>query len=370
MKILRFTHLCFLILYVIVFSAALSGQDVNLKYALQGHYPFNGDVIDVSGHHKNGNNYGAKLTTDRFHQKNSAFKFSVKDFINIPHPFQDISDEVSLAVWVQTEDDSIQTLVSKYYIKGGTGHGFRLLLQDGQAVFGGRDGSTHYRSSGLSSTLINDGDWHFLVGICRGDSWEIWVDGEKENSQYTAYKYTQLGNNLNLGLGNIPQLKENFFTGALDDLRLYKRVLSAAEIEILYKAGKITAKEEIEIRVNSSMSIWEQRGKYEKTEDYVKRVNPGSRLRKKEILTQAAIQEMGESRINWEYVERTYDPDTERFTLICEGFKPFFAEVPIEKAQLYDSNFHIMRFENVQFGLNPEGELEVLHVDILPPMRE
>ena len=207
-----------------------------------------------------------------------------------------------------------------------------------------------------------------MVGICRGDSWEIWIDGLKENETKSGYKYTNLTNSLSIQIGNSPQLKKDFFTGTLDDLRIYSRALNESEITLLHKVGGITAKDEIEMRVESSMRVWEKRGTYEKTEVYVARVNPSTRLAKREKLTEAAIQKMGKSRIRWEYVTHHYNPDTEQLTLTFDGFEPYSRNIPIAEAPLYDiSNFHLISFENVRFGLTEEGNLEILNLDLMPP---
>ncbi|RMG24448.1 MAG: LamG domain-containing protein [Bacteroidetes bacterium] len=354
------------LLYSLTVQLAVS-QPVRPEYGLQAFYPFEGNCNDLGPHAYHGSMYGARLAPDRFGQENMALWFGKQDFVHIPHAFEYITNKVSLAVWVKTTDDSIQTLVSKYMVSGGKGHGFMLRLEDGRAVFSGRDGSPELRSSGPSRTRVNDGIWHFLLGICRGDVWEIWVDGQKENEQYTGYQSTRLSNEVSLSLGNFPQLKQHFFTGFLDDLRLYNRPLTAPEIELLYKSGRLTAREEVEIRVNAMMKEWEKRGKFEKTADYLARVNPSTRLQKREALIQEEIQKMGMARIQPEYVEHRYDPDTEQFILDFRGFKPFAVHVPIDVAPVYDAHFQQLRFENLRFGLDELGELEILHLDLLPP---
>lgn len=363
-----YTQYFCLLVFLILSISFVRAQEIQLQHHLIGQYALDGEVKDASGNNRHGDLYGATLEKDRFGQPNGALALDRKSFIKIPDDFNQIRSEVSLAIWVLSTEDSIQTLISKYHVKGGVGNGFKLLIDDGKAVFVGRDGSPDYRSSGLSSTMVNDSVWHFIVGICNGDSWEIWVDGKKENESTSGYKYTNLNNQLSLQIGNFPQLNEHFFTGSLDDLYIYNRALNESEIKLLYKMGYMTAKEEIEMRVESSLKVWEQRGKYEKTEQYVERVNPSTRLAKREQLMEEAIQKMGKSRIHWQYVTHHYDPDTEQLTLTFEGFQPYTVDMPIEEAPLYDiSNFHLLSFENVRFGLTDEGHLEILNLEILPP---
>ena len=57
---------------------------LNLKKGLVAYYPFNGNADDESGNNHNGNVTNALLSSDRFLNKESAFKFNKYSHIKIP----------------------------------------------------------------------------------------------------------------------------------------------------------------------------------------------------------------------------------------------------------------------------------------------
>lgn len=345
----------------------LRAQTIALEEGLIGAYALDGDAEDGSEQQLHGRVYGTRPCPDRSGEARKALGFDKQSFVLFNHPMREIQQAVSVAIWVKTTRDSSLTLVSKYQVESGVGNGFMLTLADGKAAFSGRDGSAAFRTSGQSVKRVNDGAWHFLVGMCAGSRWEIWVDGEQEGVHTYDASGGTLANEVNLSLGNIPQVKPPFFLGEMDELRIYQRALNPGEIFLLYRQGQLTAREEIELRVAASMKRWEERGKFEKTEAYLARVNPTTRLQKREALLQAAIQALGAKRFDWQQVKHHYDPDAEAFLLKLEGFSSWTYPVPLEEAPLYDAHFHRMQVKELQFGLTEEGELEVRSMNLLPP---
>lgn len=67
--------------FAIGFFLSLSGSSASAQ--LVTHYTFDGNALDSSGYGHNGTVYGATLTSDRFGNANSAYRFDgVNDFIS------------------------------------------------------------------------------------------------------------------------------------------------------------------------------------------------------------------------------------------------------------------------------------------------
>lgn len=90
---------------------------------------------------------------------------------------------------------------------------------------------------GVSSTyapagVITDGGWHHVAGTYDGGTLDVYLDGAYTNTAvapppvYAADNYL-IGCDINLGNPEEP------FTGTLDEVRLYDRVLAPAEIAAL-----------------------------------------------------------------------------------------------------------------------------------------
>ncbi len=114
----------------------------------------------------------------------------------------------------------------------------RVFLRD--------DASVAINLAGATSLL--DGAWHFLAGTYDSTSHigTLYVDGKSVDSvTQPLVELTSGGLNIPLSIGRnfvagwgIPQA---YFKGSLDDVRVYARALSAAEITALFTGGELAA---------------------------------------------------------------------------------------------------------------------------------
>jgi tetratricopeptide (TPR) repeat protein len=77
-----------------------------------------------------------------------------------------------------------------------------------------------------STTDVLDGQWHHLAAVTRGRTAELWVDGEHQRSQPIPEYPSDPGR---FGIGRLGEI-EDTFTGAFDELKLWRRALDPAEI--------------------------------------------------------------------------------------------------------------------------------------------
>ncbi|MFH0923908.1 MAG: LamG domain-containing protein, partial [Candidatus Falkowbacteria bacterium] len=87
------------------------------------------------------------------------------------------------------------------------------------------------------TTDINDSQWHHIVGSYDGTSMKIYIDGNLEdtNTDFSGNLPTNDGN-VRIGADYQPT-PDNFFSGLIDEARIYNRALSADEIGELYRVG-------------------------------------------------------------------------------------------------------------------------------------
>ncbi|MBI2326254.1 four helix bundle protein [Candidatus Collierbacteria bacterium] len=83
--------------------------------------------------------------------------------------------------------------------------------------------------------LINDGSWHHVVGIRDGSTLYTYVDGVLDNTA-TGKLTTSINpvNPTNIGNSTTPA---NYFTGTIDEVKLYHYALTADEIKLDYNRG-------------------------------------------------------------------------------------------------------------------------------------
>jgi hypothetical protein len=124
--------------------------------------------------------------------------------------------------------------------KRGTGYayseGYRLNMPNGQFNFHIADGTNSQTLTVGSSGQYNDGKWHYVVAVAtRGSEMRIYVDGVSRGS----VSETNVGNidtATVLGVGALMG-GYHFFTGKIDEPKIYNYARSAAQIKLDYNAG-------------------------------------------------------------------------------------------------------------------------------------
>lgn len=98
-----------------------------------------------------------------------------------------------------------------------------------------------------SSGSINNNIWHHLVGTYDGSTVKLYIDGTSAGSTAeagTGVIYYQPGG---IAIGRDGDNPGKYFSGLIQDVRIYNRALSDSEINTLYKltGGSLTAKDQM-----------------------------------------------------------------------------------------------------------------------------
>ena len=233
-----------------IYSRALSESEIaeiyteSLNQGLVAHYPFDGDANDNSGNGNDGSVIGATLTADRFGNPNSAYNFDgVNDYIkasadNLP------TAERTVSLWFFA--NSNDRMVHLGY--GGSGppgtSWFMGINGWGQSIF---YMSSHYDNNTIKYFYSQPpgGAWYHFVAASDPNGTRIYINGVEEatNSNYVANTIVQ-NKDLSIGVcvgpyGTAPYVDANvgYFNGIIDDVRIYNRALSDAEIQTLSYEG-------------------------------------------------------------------------------------------------------------------------------------
>jgi len=87
-----------------------------------------------------------------------------------------------------------------------------------------------------SMSVVADGKWHHVAGVRRADGTrEIYVDGVLENTRVEGMWNTDSGNPLYIGQAD--GTNDYLIRGLVDEVEVFNRALSAAEIGALFTAG-------------------------------------------------------------------------------------------------------------------------------------
>jgi len=160
------------------------------------------------------------------------------------------AESFTIDTWLKTTATGQQVILDKREKQGlNFLKGYSLYLQNGRLGFQMATGPGHFLcnypnaacSSYLSPTNVhlNDGKWHFIavtISRCGGAVGRIYIDGKLV--QTFAPRSGDISNQLPLLIGRgHPLPAATYFAGCLDELEIVKRVLSKAELDVIYEAG-------------------------------------------------------------------------------------------------------------------------------------
>ena len=229
----RFIHLLLSLLLVVLSSC----QQKKIS-GLVAHYPFDGHTLDQSGNGNDGLVHGATLTMNRFAEEKSAYYFngsssyiqaSVKNMPAVESP-------QTIALWFMIQEppaysdsmgaDNMIALVD-------TSMGIGVQFGYRAPAYGTLGLDTWYWGgrSVLESQQPEVNEWHHCVYTFDGQKHLFFLDGQQ--TAQSSVK-PQVGTPNMLMLGNYPGGNQ-YFSGALDEVLIFNRVLSSSEIEQLYK---------------------------------------------------------------------------------------------------------------------------------------
>jgi len=220
------------------FEEEFNQQAINLDEGLVAHYPFDGSSQNVQSSRDNTSARETTLEKDRFGEQNGAFGFNgsgsmvwaaVSDFpeLNTPQSFswwfyqdkpqtyKDSADAGNMIVLV----DSVMGTGIQF---GFRGPGYQTLGLDTWQWGGGTI---------LEVEMPKPGDWYHSTYTFDGSIHRFYINGQESATSNVQVKS---GAPSLLMFGNYPG-GEQFFTGKLDEVRIYNRALSSVEIAALHE---------------------------------------------------------------------------------------------------------------------------------------
>ena len=212
---------------------------------LISYYPFNGNMADQGTGGNNGVATGVTLATDRFGAADKAAGFNgSSDFVTIGSPVPanlQLQNELTLAAWIYVTQypgsGTLGTIIGCQNDPNGTGYAIHL------------DGRTNPDSqpspAGHLHFQIGNGSWHTTntnaqiplnqwvhVAATRkaNEAAKIYYDGVLQPSTSLAWDGAISYNGAEMDIGRQSDYSNRYFNGRIDDVQIYNRALSDAEI--------------------------------------------------------------------------------------------------------------------------------------------
>jgi hypothetical protein len=161
----------------------------------------------------------------------NSLTFTGTNYISCGTNNRGISNQVTIEAWIKTTSTDYQWIAGKYLNSNFEEKGFHLYTSGGLAYINGRIGQNNYLSSGPSNTRVNDGRWHHIAGTATSSTWRIYVDGVLENTGTYGYNQADFTTTTALTIGNYAVQNGQYFQGDIDEVRVWRTVRSAADIQ-------------------------------------------------------------------------------------------------------------------------------------------
>ncbi|MBI4173853.1 MAG: hypothetical protein HY519_03985, partial [Candidatus Aenigmarchaeota archaeon] len=149
------------------------------------------------------------------------------------------SQNFTIEAWIKiAESGAANGIASKSNTSASYGEGWYLLVNSSAVLdFGIYNASYDYRGAVTTASLSNN-TWHHVVGTYNGSYSAVYVDGNLQARQNVGIF---LPSSRNLTIGGWQHGSGNYFNGTIDEVRLWNRTLSAAEINTSFNAGRYPA---------------------------------------------------------------------------------------------------------------------------------
>jgi hypothetical protein len=198
---------------------------------LVGWWTLDGNGTDQSGQGNNAAAAGSvSYTTGRI--SSAALLASGGRLVVGDSSSLDITQAITMAAWIRPSKTATQYVIGKK--EYGNVDGYELSLSSDGRVFvrfnQDSNGDT-YRVNSTSKYPTNGQTWMHVAATYDGATIRLYINGQLQASKNAAFQIAT--NDVDLGLGAEHDGYRGM-SGALDDVRVYSRALSAQEISALY----------------------------------------------------------------------------------------------------------------------------------------
>lgn len=202
--------------------------------ALVASYPFDGNTDDVSGNSYHASPAGEPVfTTDRLGNAGAAYfmeapgdTLSMNSGTGIP-----LSGDLTYNMWINPSD-----LTGPRYLIYSAGEFVDIYLNEGVFNYGDFEGVDPITAS--PAVVINE--WTMLTATLEGANVTLYMNGQVAGTGTSVSTLPIDPIPLYLGSGNA---EDAFFLGAMDDVQIFNRALSAEEIGALANQGNFNSSE-------------------------------------------------------------------------------------------------------------------------------
>ena len=207
---------------VTIEKAGAKSLPASLQEGLIAYYPFNGNANDESGGGNDAEVRGALLSVDRHGKPRKAYSFDGTDQISVQRP-TGLQAMKAVNCWFKTNAIG----ANQYLVDLGTiNNNWMEILRNGKLL------AANTTKAQIHTGQFAAGQWYMVTRTYDGSYLSVFINGRLSASLETP---EEVPTGINIGANGKGQFGLN---GSLDDVRIYNRALSAAEVKALYEFEK------------------------------------------------------------------------------------------------------------------------------------
>jgi hypothetical protein len=210
---------------------------------LVAHWPLDATsgttAADASGSGHTGTLVNGPVWTAGFLAQALAFD-GVKTYVNVPHADALNAYPLTIAAWIKTgATTGVAAIVNKFV--AGTANGYQLFLDNGRLCAWYLRDASNVVYDGTECTLATagfaDNQWHHVAVVVDAAGGRLYVDGIQRATRGWTGVPGAPTTTQPLRIADYAGAAGAVFSGLIDDVRIYSRALSAAEISSFASAG-------------------------------------------------------------------------------------------------------------------------------------
>lgn len=212
--------------------------------------PMDNSLTDYSGNNNHGTANGITYTTDRFGNANSACHFNgINNFVTIPHSSSiagiEANDELTVSVWCKVnnwyQNFNVFPIINKY--NSNTDYGWDFELQNptynssnSMLFLPNYPANSSIVVIGGGSAAFNQWDFYAVTYSKSGNFCKLYKNGVLVKTATVNSLDLENTGTGNLFIGYSKAGPDEYANGDMDELKIYSRALSDAEIQNMYSS--------------------------------------------------------------------------------------------------------------------------------------
>jgi len=235
---------------------------VTAEDGLVAHYPFDGNANDATPH----NNHGAiggnpifENVTNRLNSGGQAIVFDGdQDSVLVPNAVHLISDFTTVSFWIRVDGQNLADAESYILDFGHWDQRWKISLPQHLKPVWTTNSKNEQFDNAISdmdsedgNELIKDFWWHVTM-VHDGTDDIVYLDGVEVNRKPASGTLNSTARSLGIGSNNVDG--GQYFNGALDEVKIYNKALTAEEIAKLYNDGT-TGLENLSAEIQQNIEV-------------------------------------------------------------------------------------------------------------------